>query len=275
MNKRTRGFILTTLSLSLGFWLTAQSPSNPGIQGRVIGTGKLVPVQVDKNGVVIVSASITPSGTQDINLKQVAGTATLSGGIAGSQGVGGLAAAGAAIAGNPVLVGGSDGTNARAFSTDATGRLNVNAAITPGGTQNVQGSAAVGAAAGNPFPQASLDDSGNVLALHSCPDQADIPTTTGTDLRIITATASKTVYICSISLGLSAAQTVTIQQGTQSSTPCDTTTVVMAGGYPNSTAIALDFTPFGPMQTTVAARDVCIHLGGSATFGGFVKYAVY
>ena len=53
--------------------------------------------------------------------------------------VGGAAAAGAAISGNPVLNGGSDGTNARALLTDTSGR------------QVAVGAAATGAAvAGNP-----------------------------------------------------------------------------------------------------------------------------
>lgn len=42
----------------------------------------------------------------DVNLQEVAGTATVEGGVAGSQGVGGLAADGDAAAGNPNLAGG-------------------------------------------------------------------------------------------------------------------------------------------------------------------------
>ena len=45
------------------------------------------------------------------NLSQVDGTTTVTGGVAGSLGVGGLAAQGGALAGNPVLVAGSDGTD--------------------------------------------------------------------------------------------------------------------------------------------------------------------
>ena len=65
------------------------------------------------------------AANQTVNLAQVGGTNVLTGGVAGSQGVGGLAAAGAAVAGNPVLVGGSDGTDARAFATDASGHPQV------------------------------------------------------------------------------------------------------------------------------------------------------
>lgn len=48
---------------------------------------------------------------------------------AGRQKVVGAAAAGAAIAGNPVLVAGSDGTLARPISTDTSGTVNVKSAI--------------------------------------------------------------------------------------------------------------------------------------------------
>lgn len=273
MNKRTRGFILTTLAISLGFWLTAQSPSNPGIQGRVLSSGKLVPVQVDKNGVVQVSASITPSGTQDINLKQVAGTATLTGGVAGSQGVGGLAAAGAAISGNPVLVGGSDGTNARAFSTDNTGRLNVNANTSPSGTQNVQGSAAVAGVAGNPVTTGYRDDSANVLADYGFPDQAAVTISAGTDAVMIAGIMSTNTYVGHVSFSLDSAQTVTIRQGTGST--CGTNTVILYGPAPNVTAVALDYDSKGALHTTVAARDLCLHLGGSATVGGGIVYGTH
>jgi hypothetical protein len=48
------------------------------------------------------SVSITPSGTQDVNLIQVDGTAAVNGGLAGTQGVGGSAAIGAPPTSNPV-----------------------------------------------------------------------------------------------------------------------------------------------------------------------------
>ena len=248
MNKRTRGFILVTLAIALGAWLFGQSPTFPGIQGFYPTGKKWVGVQVDANGVVQTN-STGGSGCPGTTKTPCV--------------VGGSAAAGAAVAGNPVPAGVSDGTDVRYLLGDTSGR----AIVTP--------QAAPGAAAGNPFPGGSRDDSGNALALHSCPDQADIPTTTGTSLTIIAGVSAKTIYICSISLSLSAAETLTIEQGTMTTNPCDTTTVVIAGGYPNTATIALDFSAYGPMQTTAAAKDVCILLGSSATFGGFVKYAQY
>lgn len=83
--------------------------------------------------------------TSNVNVQQVGGTTTVTGGVAGTLGVGGPTATGSPLAARPVLMGGSDGTNVRNLSTDATGKLNVNAAITPSGTQNVQGTQADGA----------------------------------------------------------------------------------------------------------------------------------
>ena len=63
------------------------------------------------------------TANQSVNLTEIGGTATVTGGVAGSLGVGGLAASGSAVAGDPVLVAGSDGTNARTLATSNTGNL--------------------------------------------------------------------------------------------------------------------------------------------------------
>lgn len=63
------------------------------------------------------------TANQSVNLAQVGGTNTVTGGVNGSQGVGGLAASGATLAGNPVLVAGSDGSNARSLSVASDGHL--------------------------------------------------------------------------------------------------------------------------------------------------------
>lgn len=78
-----------------------------------------------------VTATITPSGTQNVNVTQIGSNAVVTGGVNGSQGVGGLAASGAALAGNPVLIAGSNGTNATTLSTDSAGHLAVFNAAAP------------------------------------------------------------------------------------------------------------------------------------------------
>lgn len=68
---------------------------------------------------------IDPTGTtlQPTNLNQVGGTAVVTGGVAGSQGVGGLTADGAAPIGNPVLIAGFDTTNVQNIRVVSNGRL--------------------------------------------------------------------------------------------------------------------------------------------------------
>lgn len=67
--------------------------------------------------------SQSPNSTGNQNLTQIGGNTVVTGGVNGSLGVGGLASSGAAVAGKPVLVAGSDGTNARTILTDTAGRL--------------------------------------------------------------------------------------------------------------------------------------------------------
>ena len=95
--------------------------SGNGITSGSLNAGAVRAVDViirDSTG-----AQVSSFGGNSVNLTQVNGTAMLTGGVAGSQGVGGLAANAAALAGNPVLIGGSDGTNARTLQTDTLGFL--------------------------------------------------------------------------------------------------------------------------------------------------------
>jgi hypothetical protein len=80
------------------------------------------------------------SGRSQINVAQYGGTAVVNGGVTGSVGVGGLTAAGAAVAGNSVRIGGTDGGGLkRDILTDTAGHLNVVGAVTVTGIQSVQG----------------------------------------------------------------------------------------------------------------------------------------
>lgn len=56
------------------------------------------------------AVTVTPSGTQDVNLTKVAGMAVVTGGLAGTQGVGGGAAVGAVPTTNPLPPGLIDGS---------------------------------------------------------------------------------------------------------------------------------------------------------------------
>lgn len=64
-------------------------------------------------------------------------------GCGASAGTGGLAANGAAVSGNPVLVAGYDGTLTRTLKTDTSGQANVNVVNTPAVTATISGTPAV------------------------------------------------------------------------------------------------------------------------------------
>lgn len=66
-------------------------------------------------------AQLTTDRMLFVNVGKVGGTAAVNGGVAGSFGVGGLAASGAALAGDPVLIAGGNGTDAYTILTDTSG----------------------------------------------------------------------------------------------------------------------------------------------------------
>jgi len=67
----------------------------------------------------------TVGSTNAVSLAQIGATTIVTGGLAGSQGVGGLAASGSAVSGNPILISGSDGANARSIKVDASGAVTI------------------------------------------------------------------------------------------------------------------------------------------------------
>lgn len=213
------------------------------------------------------------------------------GGGGGSGGTGcpnpcpviGPTAVGAIPAVAPVVVGGVDNATGavRTLLTDTNGNLlpNVNIVKVGGGnvaggggagTLGVGGPAAAGAAAGNPFVTGYRDDSGNAQADYGFPDQVAVTISAGTDTVMVTGVMSTQTYVGHLSFTLDSAQTVTIRQGTGAN--CGTSTLILYGPAPALVGVALDFDSRGGLHTTIAARDLCLHLGGSATVGGGIWY---
>ena len=252
--KTLRASLFITLAISFGCWLGAQTPSLPGIQGFYYAGKAYKAVAVDANGKLQITASFTPSGTQDVNLKQVSGS-TVATAATGIQ-----------------KVGLADGTGNAITSTASA--LDVN--IKSGGTSlaaTVSGSVAVGGAAPNPITDGTRDSSNNVLANHSCDLQATVTISAGTDAVIVTGVSAKNIYICHLDFASDTTAGFTVRQGTGST--CGTNTATLAGAYPNTITAAFDFGNWSPLRTTVAARDVCLHASTSATVGGVVIYGQY
>jgi hypothetical protein len=89
---------------------------------------------------------VTPAANSSVNLAQVAGTNALNGGVAGSQGIGGLAAVGAAPSGNPLPQGVKDSAGNMIVPDYCTSKATVSgAALITGNTQlvAVSGSTAI------------------------------------------------------------------------------------------------------------------------------------
>lgn len=83
-----------------------------------------VTLSSDSTGQVTLATGANVIGSltanQSVNLAQVGGTSTVTGGVAGSQGIGGLSASGAAKSGNPVQVGGVFNTTQPTVTTGQT-----------------------------------------------------------------------------------------------------------------------------------------------------------
>jgi len=104
-----------------------------------------------------------------------------------------------------------------------------------------------------------------------CPNQAAFNLAAGTDVRLITGSATHTIRICHMDYTSDTSATVTIRQGT--GTTCLTNTVALSGDYPLVTGMVQDYSSIAPLKTTVAGRDVCLHFSASSTIGGTIIYA--
>jgi hypothetical protein len=213
--------------------------------------------------------------------------------------IGGLAADGAAVAGNPMLVAGTDGTNAQTVSVDTTGR------------QVVVGAAADGAAvSGNPVRIAGKDGSGNTQdlllaatgqllvsaiedpvavtisgvaadqnAINTYPGteymyhggstltvkRAVIDHATGGDNTLVAAVASKKVRVLSVFLVAAGAVTVRFESGASGTALTGQMTVAANG------VLVLPFNQFGWFETAVNTL-LNLELGGAVSVDGALMY---
>lgn len=243
-------------------------------------------ISTDATGRVNVNAAITPSGTQNVNLSQVNGTTTVNGGQAGALGVGGLAASGAVPVGNPLPVAGFDGTDVRNISTDATGRVNVNANITPSGTQNVNvaqvngnttaTAATVGdanAGAGIQSNAPSLFNGVNFDRQQSCPNYVIVDDSTMGTVQIIAGMSPLRIHVCKMTL--TAASTVSVQLIGGTGSNCGTGTGNVSGLYQQVLTIAEDFLTDQSVLTTGMAGSLCLNLSAAVRVTGQISYTQF
>ena len=177
---------------------------------------------------------------------------------------------------NPVQVSGFDGTDVRRINTDATGRiindpLGAATAQADGTTNTPNVPEANGAATQQPVYPFLFNGLTWDREFYST-NQVQI-TLTGTAQKLVAQVAAKKTRLTHISFAMSASADASIVQGTTTTTPCDTSQVVLAGPYKNITALALDFGNVSPLADTAVNLDTCLIFSGSVTAGGVALYA--
>lgn len=137
----------------------------------------------------------------------------------------------------------------------------------------VVGPSAPGAALADAPVLQGLSDGTNAQYAYTCTNQAAITIAAGTDVTIITGSAAKTVRICHLDYSGDATADMTVRQGTGAT--CGSNQVALTGAYKNLLGIDQDYSANSPLQTTLQARDICLHFSTNVTAGGFVTYAVF
>ncbi len=190
------------------------------------------PIRVDPTGTTTqpVSGTVTANaGTGNFTVVQATASNLLAN-------VGGLGASGAAVSGNPVRIGGSDGANTRDILVDASGR------------QIVIGAAANGAAvAGNPVLIAGSDGA-NARSIRTATDGTVRIDPTGTTTQPVSGTVTANIGTTNgLALDATLAK-LTISQGTA----LGTNTQALMGGSVTTGAPTYTTGQINPLSLTTA-----------------------
>ena len=123
-----------------------------------------------------------------------------------------------------------------------------------------------------PVQTAIVDNAGNLITPAYCNARAAINLSSVTgENQIIALSGSTVIRICNISIGATAAGTISITAGT--GTNCGTSTVTLWGPFPaNTTGFSQDFAGALPAPSGDA---VCLNFGATVTAGGGVSYAQF
>jgi len=178
----------------------------------------------------------------------------------------GAAASGSAVTGNPVLMGGSDGTNARNLSTTTAGVLNV--------APNSSG--ATGSAVPANAAYVGANSSGNLTGIIQADSSASISVATATTTKIISNVSSKKTYITHWDLVVAGADNITLEYGTKTTTECDTGTTVLTGAFNFAANGGISSGGgLGPVIVVPASKDVCMVTSAAVQASGSVAYTQF
>lgn len=182
------------------------------------------------------------------------GSSTCPGTVAVPCVVDGVAADGAALGGNPNLIGISDGTNAR----------------------NVKSASSVGngnAGTGIPAQAPSLFNGATWDRQLTCPSTVVVDDSVMGLTTVIAASGSTKIYICKMTLTTAAGVNVQLFYGTGAA--CVTTSTALSGLYQNVSAVAEDFIADQSALTTPASQAVCLSLGAGTRTTGQIQYTQF
>lgn len=272
----------TTNGVSLAQIGTAATAAGNGVTNT--GTQR-VTLSSDGTGQVTLAAGAATIGAltanQSVNLAQVGGTNTVTGGVNGSQGVGGLAASGASNAGNPVKVGGPFNTtqptvtNGQAVDAQMTAR---GAQIVATGVDpfTVTGGYADGTSiSGALYSPISGANASGLSKIITCDSHVFKHITTATDTLVVELSSGKKTYICDWETDL-AAGTATVYLETATSTTCGGT-LAQITGVKNLVANVGEkgSSPFYRGLSTPASDGLCAHSTGTGGFDIDVYYTQF
>ncbi len=282
------------LSMALGVYNAVQMIGGSSYAANNLAAPQIA--KVDSSGSQYVSV-VAPAAGVDVNIKDVAGTATVTGGVAGSLGVGGLVGNGLAPTGNPIdlawdatvvrrirtdtlgilltqgttadgsilssqngfLIEGSDGTRGRNVKVLSSGELSVNNALVAG-TVTSTGNGVTGA--GVQRTVAANDDpcQSSGVAKSSVP----INITSAATTALVAVSGSTTVYVCGFSFTISevvtTANTIQFEQGTGAAcvgAPTALTGLYGAGGVTAGDPVPINAGGGSTVFKTAASNGLC------------------
>jgi hypothetical protein len=223
----------------------------------VTGTGTVSYVVNGSNGIqgigAVVSATFTPSGTQDVNVVKYGGTSTTLGQKTEAASI-------------PVVLPSDQST------------INVDLTSFVVGQNTMANSFPIVIASN----QSAVPVSGTVTVSQSDPCASGnaktvVPIGITANTKILTGVSAKKWYVCSINLVVGAATNVALVEGTGST--CGSSTAGMAGGA--TAATGWNFAANGGLTqgsgtgtltvTATAADDVCIFVSAANQTSGFVS----
>jgi hypothetical protein len=158
----------------------------------------------------------------------------------------GMAASGAAVTGNPVLIGGSDGTDARSIVTNASGNLVTTLPTTSDPCQNP------------------------TIAKSSAVINIGAAATT----KVVDTSASTVVYVCGFTASLAGTTpTVVFKTGTHGSADCDTSSASLTGIFAPSTGSVIALSGAGTLMKSIAGGQICATtVGSGSSFQGVLNF---